>query len=140
MTQHAQVGSAPSRTDDPTLGALVHQLAEEIPELVRSEIRLAQAEVTEKGKRVGIGVGMFSAAGVIAFLGLATTVATAVLALAEALPGWAAALIVAVVLFVIAAVLAVMGKGKVDQGQPLKPERAVAGAREDIETLKGARS
>src|SRR4051794_11221614 len=141
MTQQARAGgSRDQRTEDPTLGALVHQLSEEIPELVRSEIRLAQAEITAKGKRVGIGLGMFSAAGLLAWFGLATLVATAVLALSEALPGWAAALIVAVVLLLIAGVLALVGKGKVAEGQPLKPERAISGVHQDIETVKGARS
>ncbi len=62
-----------------TLGALVHQLSQQIPDLVRSEIRLAQAEVAQKGKRAGVGIGMFSVAGLLAFLGLGTLVATAVL-------------------------------------------------------------
>src|SRR3954453_12114890 len=122
--------------EEPTLGALVHQLSEEIPELVRSEIRLAQAEVAEKGKRVGIGLGMFSAAGLLAFFGLATLIATAVLALDEVLPGWASALIVAAALLVLAGALAVAGKGKVSAGQPLKPERAAAGVQEDLAVLK----
>jgi uncharacterized membrane protein YqjE len=126
------------QTDEP-IGAVVHRLSEQIPELVRSEIRLAQAEVAQKGKRVGLGLGMFSAAGRLAFFGLATLVATAVLALAEALPGWAAALIVAGGLLVVAGVLALVGKGKVSSGQPLKPERAVAGVQEDVAILKEVR-
>lgn len=124
---------------EPTLGALVHQLSEEIPELVRSEIRLAQAEVAEKGRRVGLGLGMFSAAGMLAFFGLATLVATAVLGLAEAVPAWLSALIVAVVLMIVAAAFALLGKNKVSDGQPLKPERAVAGVQQDIDTLKQVR-
>ena len=79
---------------------------------------------------------MFSAAGLLAFFGLATLIATAVLALAEALPGWAAALIVAAVLLVGAGVLALVGKSRVSSGQPLTPERAVAGVREDVAILK----
>jgi uncharacterized membrane protein YqjE len=124
---------------EPTLGALVHELAEEIPELVRSEIRLAQAEVAEKGRRVGMGLGMFSAAGMLAFLGLATLVATAVLGLAEAVPAWLSALIVAVVLLVVAALFGLVGKRRVSDGQPLKPERAVAGVQQDIATLRQVR-
>jgi uncharacterized membrane protein YqjE len=134
MSEHSRV--APQAGAEPTIGALVHQLSEEIPELVRSEIRLAQAEVAEKGKRVGVGLGMFSAAGLLAFFGVATLIATAVLALAEALPGWAAALVVAAVLLLGAGILAVVGKGRVSSGQPLKPERAVAGVREDVAILK----
>jgi uncharacterized membrane protein YqjE len=140
MTQHARVPQQGSPGGgDPTIGALVHQLSEEIPELVRSEIRLAQAEVAEKGKRLGIGVGMFSAAGLVGFFALATLIATAVLALAEVLPGWAAALVVAVVLLAVAGILALLGRNKVSEGQPLKPERAVAGVHEDIATLKEIR-
>jgi uncharacterized membrane protein YqjE len=140
MTQHARVNpSAAQDADERTLGALVHELSQEIPQLVRSEIRLAQAEVTEKGKRVGSGLGMFSAAGLLAFFGIATLVATAVLALAEALPGWASALIGAAALLLLAGVLALVGKGKVSAGQPLKPERAVAGVQEDISILKEVR-
>jgi uncharacterized membrane protein YqjE len=136
MTQHTHVPVQHDRASDPTLGALVHQLSEDIPQLVRSEIRLAQAEVTEKGKRVGAGLGMFSAAGLLAFLAVATLVAAAVLAIAEGLPGWASALIVAAALFAGAGLLALVGKGKVDEAQPLKPERAVAGVQEDLAVLK----
>ena len=64
------VSHTPSGSD-PTLGALVHDLTTQVPELIRSEIRLAQAEVAEKGKRAGIGIGMFSGAGLLAFFGLA---------------------------------------------------------------------
>jgi MFS family permease len=130
---------ADQSTEEPTLGALVHQLSEEIPQLVRSEIRLAQAEVAEKGKRVGIGVGMFSAAGLLAFFGVATLIATAVLALSEALPAWASALIVAAVLLLGAGLVALLGKRKVAAGQPLTPERAVAGVQEDLAVLKEVR-
>jgi uncharacterized membrane protein YqjE len=139
MAPDVQMRAEPDQTPEPTIGALIHQLSEEIPELVRSEIRLAQAEVTQKGKRVGLGIGMFSAAGLVAFFALATLVATAVLALAEALPGWLAALVVTGVLLVLAGILAFVGKGKVSSSQPLKPERAVAGVHADVAILKEVR-
>jgi len=138
MSEQTRLAAQRPNTE-PTVGALVHQLSEEIPHLVRSEIRLAQAEVAQKGKRVGVGIGMFSAAGLLAFLGLATLVATAVLGLAEALPAWLSALIVAAVLLLVAGVFAVLGKGKVSDGQPLKPERAIAGVQADVATLKEVR-
>lgn len=128
-----------STTDEP-LGAVVHRLTEQVPELVRSEVRLAQAELTEKGKRAGIGLGAFGAAGLFAFLGLATLVATAVLALDLALPAWAAALVVAVVLMAIAGGAALFGRSEVQQATPPAPERAVAGLKEDVETIKGHRA
>ena len=121
---------------DPTLGTLVHDLSTQIPDLVRSELRLAQAEMTEKGKRAGLGIGMFSGAGLLAFLGLATLVATAILALAQALDAWLAALIVAVVLLLGGGLLALLGKNQVTEATPPKPERAVEGLKEDIATVK----
>jgi uncharacterized membrane protein YqjE len=129
--------SHPTQTSDETLGALVHRLSEQIPELVRSEMRLAQAELTQKGKRAGLGLGMFSVAGVLALLGVATLVATAVLALDLALPAWLAALLVAVALLAAAAAAALAGKKEVEQATPPVPERAVAGVKEDVATIKG---
>jgi uncharacterized membrane protein YqjE len=126
-------------TADPTLGALANDLSQQVPELIRSELRLAQAELAQKGKRVGTGVGMFGAAGVTALYGVAVLLATVVLALALVLPAWLAALIVTVSLFLIAGVLAILGKGQVKKGTPLKPERAAAGVKTDIATVKGAR-
>lgn len=123
--------------DDPTLGALVHQLSEQTSALVRSEVELAKAELAEKGKNAGIGIGLFSAAGLLAFFGAAVTITTVILALALVLPAWASALIVAVLLFAGAGVAALIGKNKVQEATPPKPERAMDGVPKDVATLKG---
>ena len=122
------------------IGAIVHRLTEQVPELIRSELRLAQAEMTQKGKRAGMGLGMFSAAGLLAFFGLALLLTTAVLALALVLPAWAAALIVAAVVLAAAGVAAMVGKTKVQSATPPAPERTIDNVREDVETLKGHHS
>jgi hypothetical protein len=124
-------------SDDPTLGSLVHDLTQQLPDLIRSEFRLAQAEMTEKGKRAGVGIGMFSAAGLLAFLGLGCVVATAILALAHALPDWLSALLVGVVLFAGAGAVALVGKREVKQATPPAPEHAIEGVKEDIAVVKG---
>ena len=120
-----------------TLGALVHQLSQQIPELIRSEMRLARAEVAEKGKRAGVGIGMFSVAGLLGFFALAALVTTAILGLATVVDAWLAALIVAVALLVGAAVAGLVGKNKVAEAGPPAPERAIQGIKEDIATVKG---
>jgi uncharacterized membrane protein YqjE len=125
--------------DDPPLGALVHDLTRQVPQLIRSEIRLAQVELTEKGKRAGLGVGMFSAAGLLAFLGLCCLVTTAILALAHALPDWLAALIMAAVLLAGAGIAALVGKKEVQQATPPAPEHAIEGFMEDIAVVTGDR-
>ncbi len=126
-----------TRPSDEPIGALVHRLSEQIPELVRSELRLAQAELTEKGKRAGVGIGMFSAAGLLAFFGAATLIATAVIALDLVLPTWAAALIVAVLLIIGAGIAAMVGKKEVEAATPPAPERTMASVRQDVAAMKG---
>src|SRR3954451_5301731 len=132
------VSHTPSGSE-PTLGALVNDLTSQIPALIRSEIRLAQAEVTEKGKRAGIGIGMFSAAGLMAFFGFGFLLTTVALLLALVMPGWVAALIVTLVLFAVAGVAALLGKKKVAEATPPKPERTIESVKEDIATVKGER-
>jgi uncharacterized membrane protein YqjE len=128
--------STQQRTDEP-IGAVVHRLSEQIPELVRSEVRLAQAELAEKGKHAGLGIGLFSGAGLLALYGLAGLLTTVVIALDLVLPLWLAALIVTVVLFAAAAVAALLGKKEVSQAAPPAPERAIAGVKRDVEAVKG---
>ncbi len=137
---HATTGA--SRVDqqpapeNASTGQLIGQLTEQISRLVRDEARLAQAEVTQKAKRLGVGAGLFGGAGLFAFLGLAVLVATAVLALDLVLPAWLAALIVAVVLFAIAGVLALVGKKDVEKGSPPVPTQAMSSVKADIATVK----
>ena len=124
------------QTDEP-IGAVVHRLSEQIPELVRSEIRLAQAELAEKGKNAGVGIGLFSGAGLLALYGLGGLLTTAVIALDLALPLWLSALIVTVVVFAAAGAAALVGKKRVARATPPVPEKAIAGAKEDLEAVKG---
>ena len=125
---------------DPTVGLLVHDLTQQIPELVRSELRLAQAEVADKGKRAGLGIGMLGGAGLLAHYGSLALIATAILALDLVMVAWLAALLVALLLLATAGVVALIGKHKVAQATPTMPERAIEGVKQDIATVKGARS
>lgn len=119
-------------TTDASTGELVSRLSHEFSELVRSELRLAQAEVTEKGKRVGIGAGLFGAAGLLALYGVGALIATAILALALVLDAWLAALIVGIVLLAAAGVASLFGKKEVQQAAPPLPTEAVAGIKKDV--------
>ena len=84
---------------DPSIGELMSQLSSQVSRLIRDELRLAEKEFQESAKHAGIGAGLFSAAGLLAFFGAATFIAAAVAALSLVLPVWAAALIVGAVLF-----------------------------------------
>ena len=132
----SRVSAPPPAAEDASTGQLIGQLTEQISRLVRDEARLAQAEVTQKAKRLGVGAGLFGGAGLFAFFGLAVLIAAVVLALALVVPGWLAALIVAVVLFAVAGVLALVGKKDVEKGAPPVPTEAIASTKEDIATVK----
>jgi hypothetical protein len=122
--------------ENASTGQLIGQLTEQISRLVRDEARLAQAEVTQKAKKLGVGAGLFGGAGLVAFFGLAALIAAAVLALALVVPAWLAALIVAVLLFAVAGVLALVGKKDVQKGSPPVPTEAISSIRTDIATVK----
>jgi uncharacterized membrane protein YqjE len=115
---------------------LVNDLSEQFSRLVRDEFRLAKIELAEKGKRAGFGAGLFGAAGMAAFFGGAALVTTVILLLALVLPAWAAAAIVAGVLFVIAALLGLVGKGQVRRAGSPVPSETLASLRADIDMVK----
>jgi uncharacterized membrane protein YqjE len=122
---------------DEHLGTLVAQLSSDVSRLVRDELQLAKAELKDKGKEAGIGIGLFGGAGTIAVYGLGALVAAAILGLAAAVPAWLSALLIALVLFAIAGVAALLGKRHVTHATPPVPEHTVEGVHEDLEALKG---
>jgi uncharacterized membrane protein YqjE len=121
---------------DQQIGDLVKQLSEQTSDLVRKELRLAQVEMQEKGKRAGVGAGLFGGAGLVALYGGGVLIAAVVLALATAIDAWLAALIVAVVLFAVAGVAALMGRKQVEQAVPPQPEQAIASTKRDVQVVK----
>ena len=125
----------PPSTQDASIGELVSQVTAQTSRLIRDEMRLAQAELTAKGKKAGLGVGLFGGAGVFGVYGLGALVAAAILGLAHPLDAWLAALIVAVALFAVAGVAALVGKREVAQSTPAMPTEAVDGLKQDVRTL-----
>ena len=107
--------------------------------LVHQEVELAKVEMADKGKKAGVGLGMFGGAGVAALLGLGSLTAFLILVLHQAIPAWAAALVVAVIWGAVAGVLAIQGREKVKEvGTPI-PEQTTESVKEDVEWLKGNR-
>ncbi|MFJ7147164.1 phage holin family protein [Streptomyces sp. NPDC100445] len=123
-------------TGSEPVGELVQRASQQLTELVRGELRLAQAEMKDKGKRYGKGGGLFGGAGLVGFLMLQALVATVIAALAVPLPVWAAALIVTAVLGVIAGVMALMGKKEVAQAAPPAPQQTIENVKADVAEIK----
>ena len=131
----AQIPQDPDLRQLP-MGELVKQLAEETSLLVRKELELARAEMTQKGKKAGIGLGELDGAGIVALYALGALTACFIAALALAMPVWLAALIVSVVYGIIAGVLALIGRRQLQQSMPPVPERTQQTIKEDIEWAK----
>ena len=119
-----------------SLSELVQQLSNQTASLVRKEIRLAQLELQEKGKRAGIGAGMFGGAGLVALYGVGALIAALIMLIATAVAPWVAGLIVGAVLLAVAGVVALAGKRQVERATPPLPERAVESVQEDVDHVK----
>jgi Putative Actinobacterial Holin-X, holin superfamily III len=124
------------RLREQPMGELFKQLADDLSGLVRQELRLAQAEMTEKGKRAGIGAGIFGGAGLIGVMAFGTLTACIVAALSKAMDVWLAALIVTVVYAAIAGLLALQGRERIQQATPPVPEQTVETVKEDVQWAK----
>ena len=118
------------------VGELLKQLSQETTTLVKQEIDLAKAEMSEKGKQAGVGAGMFGGAGVSGLLALIFLSLAAVAALDTGMRTWLAALIVGVVWAAVAGVLALQGKNKLQQATPPAPEQAIESTKEDVQWAK----
>jgi Flp pilus assembly protein TadB len=123
---------------DASIGELMGQLSAQTSRLVRDEMRLAQKELQQSAKHAGVGAGLISAAGLLAVIGLMTLIAAAVAALALVLPVWAAAVIVAVVLFIGAGIAALFSRKQAEEIAPPVAESAES-VKADIKELKEAR-
>jgi membrane protein len=126
--------------DDQSIGELVQQLSQQTAALVRQEMRLATVELQQKGKKAGIGAGMFGGAGVVALYGVGALIAAAILGIGTFLEPWIAAVIVGVVLLAVAGILALTGKKQVEQAGPPVPEEAVESAKRDVDEVKKAKA
>ena len=121
---------------DRPIADLMKQLAQETSTLVHQELELAKAEMTQKGRRAGLGIGQLSAAGLIALYAVGALTACFIALLATAMRVWIAALIVAVVYGLIAGVLAMVGRQRLRQANPPKPEQTIESVKEDVEWAK----
>jgi uncharacterized membrane protein YqjE len=129
--------SSSSSAADASTSELVTRLTQQSTELIRNELRLAQAEMTEKAKHAGVGAGLFGGAGLVALYGVGALIATVILVLSLLIPAWLSALIVTVVLFAIAGVVALMGKKQVTQATPAAPRHTIESVKQDVDTIKG---
>ena len=136
MVSHTTETSQPFGTSERSAGELVKQMSEQVSTLVRDELKLAQLEMTRKGKQAGIGAGMFGGSGVIALYGVGCLIACAIFGISRVLAPWLSALIVGVALLAVAGIAALAGKSRLQRSTPPVPQEAVHSVKTDVEKIK----
>jgi hypothetical protein len=133
---HDIAGAGQPVAQERSTGELVKEVSEQISVLVRDELKLAQLEMTRKGKQAGVGVGMLGGGGLVALYGVGCLIACAIIALAGAIAAWLSALIVGAVLLAVAGAMALMGKGRLKKATPPVPRETVDSIKTDVEEIR----
>jgi hypothetical protein len=123
-------------TPDGSTSELVKHLAEQVSELFRDELKLAEVELTRKATRLGRSAGMFGGSGLVALYGVGCLLAAAIIGLAVVLPAWLAALIVGLVLLAVAGLAALLGRRQLSKAAPPVPEQTMRSVQADVAEIK----
>jgi len=122
--------------DERPMAELLKELSEQTSTLVHQEVELAKLELAQKGKRAGVGAGMFGGASVVGLYAMGALTAAIVLILATEMTAWLAAVIVAAAYGVIAGGLALAGRAQVKKATPPVPQQATESVKEDVQWAK----
>jgi Putative Actinobacterial Holin-X, holin superfamily III len=133
--ERSSITQPPGSRENST-GELVKMMSEQVSVLIRDELKLAQLEMTSKGKQAALGAGMFGVGGMVAVYGVGCLLACAIIAISGVVTAWLAALIVGVALLAAAGGLTLMGKGRLRKATPPLPAQAVADVKADVEEIK----
>ena len=128
--------TGPGDLREEPIGELLKRLSTETTTLVKMELDLAKAEMTQKGKEAGTGAGLLSGGAVAGLMALGAFTAFLILLLDGALPNWASALIVTLLWAAVAGVLALQGKNKLKDAGPPTPEKTIETVKEDVQWAK----
>jgi hypothetical protein len=126
----------PEPREQHSTGELIKTMTEQMSVLVRDEMKLAQLEMTRKGKQAALGAGLFGASGLVAFYGVGCLLACAIIAISGVVAAWLAALIVGAALLATAGIAALLGKQRLQRATPPVPKEAVASTKADVEEIK----
>jgi hypothetical protein len=122
--------------EEHSTGELVKMMTEQVSVLIRDELKLAQLEMTSKGKQAALGAGMYGTSGVVALYGVGCLLACAIIAISGVVAAWLAALIIGVALLVVAGLAALLGRQRMRKASPPVPAQAVADVKADVEEIR----
>jgi len=122
--------------DSRSIRELIDQLSEDVRALVRAEVSVIRAELEEKVRRLAVGAALVAVAGVLGLVALGAATATAIIALANVLATWLAALIVTAVFAFVAGIVLLAGVKFLRRGVPPAPKESVDSIKEDVSWVK----
>lgn len=120
-----------------SLFALIADIPNLVTDLVTAEIEQLKAEMARKFAALGIGAGLIAAAAVVLLFTVGVLLTAGILALSLVMPGWLAALLVALLLLVVAAILAWVGYKKLKSGMPPIPTESINSLKKDLNVVRG---
>jgi Putative Actinobacterial Holin-X, holin superfamily III len=124
--------------DKRSTSELLRDLSEQSSRLIRQEMALARAELTQKGVEAGLGIGLLGGAGILALYGLGALTAAGILLLSTATKAWIAAVVIAGGILAAAGAAALIGKTRLAQAAPPVPEATIETAKEDAKTIRAS--
>jgi Putative Actinobacterial Holin-X, holin superfamily III len=136
MMEHGADGAQPPSAQEQSAGELVKLLSEQVSVLVRDELKLAQLEMTRKGKQAGLGIGMLGGSGLVALYGVGCLLACVIIAISGVVAAWLAALIVGAALLAVAVAAALLGKSRLQKAAPPVPQETVGSIKADVKEIK----
>ena len=128
--------TTPVPREEHSTGELVKMMTEQVSVLIRDELKLAQLEMTSKGKQAALGAGMYGASGVVALYGVGCLLACAIIAISGKVAAWLAALIIGAALMAVAGLAALLGRQRMRKASPPLPQQAVADVKADVEEIR----
>jgi len=129
-------GTQPANVRERSAGELVKELSELVSRLIRDELKLAQLEMTHKGKQAGVGAKMLGASGLVALYAIGCLLACVIIAISGVIAAWLSALIIGAALSAVSAVAALAGRGRLRNAAPPVPEEAVSSVQADVREMK----
>jgi uncharacterized membrane protein YqjE len=126
--------------NEPSIAEVIKSAVRDAQDLVRGEIALAKAEAREEVSRFGTGAALLAGAAVTAMIGIVLLMTTIAWAISEVLawPVWSGFAIVTLLMLVVAAALAYVGKQRMTAARHMP--RTVATMKENIEWMRARTS
>ncbi|CAN5182322.1 phage holin family protein [soil metagenome] len=121
--------------EERSLGDLFTELANETGTLVRQEVALAQAELTQKATKVGKNIGYLVVGGAVAYAALLALLTALIIGLGTLIGYGFSALVIGIIVAIAAGIL-IMSAINTLKNTDVTPQQTIETVKEDVKWLK----